>query len=340
MRRASWRSGRAVVAVAAWVGLVGPVGSARAQDRAEPAAKGRFVEIPGHVINLDQIVFLRTNPGVRNDTGVGDVTADVFFTRAGGSFSLDPEQTRQLLAAIRSSEAGRVANAQPAAATGSRFVAFDGFNGKLGLNWKPVRPDPTHVSLTRNPGKLTITTQRGSIHGEEARDEAGNPIPARNLYLIDNPLADDADFVLTTRVDGFTPESTYQQAGLIVHDDDDNYVKWGYEYNWRESGGQTFYGVTEKAAVPTHHPVASESGLKRYWLRLTRRGDRYEFASSLDGKAYRVHGEAIWGGAPKRIGLVAKNGGPPDIPEVDVPFDFFEVRSPAPEKPAGDPREE
>jgi len=27
------------------------------------------------------------------------------------------------------------------------LLAYDGFDGKLGLNWKPVRPDPSHVSL-------------------------------------------------------------------------------------------------------------------------------------------------------------------------------------------------
>ena len=72
------------------------------------------------------------------------------------------------------------------------LLAYDGFDGKLGLNWKPVRPDPSHVSLTKTPGALTITTQRGSIHGEETKDEYGEGIQAKNIYVIDNPLAREA----------------------------------------------------------------------------------------------------------------------------------------------------
>src|SRR5262245_60643585 len=88
------------------------------------------------------------------------------------------------------------------------LVAVETFRGKLHLRWKPVRPDPGHVSLTKNKGKLTITTQRGSIHGAElARKDA----QARNIYLIDNPLPDDADFEATTCISGFVPQKEYQQ---------------------------------------------------------------------------------------------------------------------------------
>ncbi len=72
-----------------------------------------------------------------------------------------------------------------------RFLAFDDFDGKLGLNWQPVRHAPTHLSLLKNPGKLTITTQRGSIHGEEQKDAFGEGIQAKNIMLIDNPLSKD-----------------------------------------------------------------------------------------------------------------------------------------------------
>lgn len=208
------------------------------------------------------------------------------------------------------------------------FLAFDGFDGKLGLNWQPIRHDPSHVSLTKHPGKLTITTQRGTIHeAEKARNEP----QAKNLFVIDNPLGKDVDFVMTTCITSFTPQQAYQQAGLLVYDDDDNYLKWSYEYNWRKGEGQTFHVVAETNAKAEHIQVDSESGLERYWLRLTKRGNRYEFASSKDGKAYSVYGQVKWGeGAPKKLGLIAKNGGPQGVKEMDVPFDFFELRSPAP----------
>ena len=58
------------------------------------------------------------------------------------------------------------------------FRACDAFDGKFALKWEPVRPDPTHISLEKNPGKLTITTQRGSIHGDEKNDAYGEGIQA------------------------------------------------------------------------------------------------------------------------------------------------------------------
>lgn len=206
-----------------------------------------------------------------------------------------------------------------------RFLAYEGFGGKLRLNWQPVRSDPTHVSLTKHRGKLTITTQRGTIHGDEKA--AGEP-SAKNLFLIDNPLSKDADFVMTTCVSGFTPTAAYQQAGLLCYDDDDNYAKFSYEYNWEKGDGQRFILVVETEAKPQHFPAEEVSNLKRIWLRLTKHGKSYEYATSTDGKSFTVHGAQEWGdGAPKKLGLVAKNGGPDGIPEVEVCFDFFELRS-------------
>src|SRR5208283_613233 len=69
----------------------------------------------------------------------------------------------------KAAEIGKSAPADPLP-----VVAFDGFQGKLSLPWKPVRHDPTHVSLKRHPGKLTIITQRGSIHGDEKIDQVPN----------------------------------------------------------------------------------------------------------------------------------------------------------------------
>ena len=150
--------------------------------------------------------------------------------------------------------------------------------------------------------------------------------------MIDNPLAHGGDFVVTTCVSGFTPETSYQQAGLIVYNDDDNYLKFGYEYNWPNSGGQAFCILTETDAKSDFHYVDNEhSGLKRYWVRLTKRGSRYEYATSTDGKTFSVHGEVEWGdGSPKQIGILAKNGGNKDASELDAAFEFFDLRALSP----------
>jgi regulation of enolase protein 1 (concanavalin A-like superfamily) len=161
----------------------------------------------------------------------------------------------------------------------------------------------------------------------------GEGIQAKYLYLIDNPLAHGGDFVATTCVSGFTPEERFQQAGLIVYNDDD-YLKFGYEYNWPKEGGQTFCILTETDAKSDFHYLDSEnSGLKRYWVRIAKRGNHYEYLTSTDGKSFQSHGEVEWGdGSPKHIGILAKNGGNKEASELDANFEFFELRAPAPER--------
>ena len=98
-------------------------------------------------------------------------------------------------------------------------------------------------------------------------------------------------------------------------------------------GSSSSWSPSRVACRSTSARTESESGLKKYWLRLTKRGESYEFAWSADGKKWNASGERAWGdGKPKQIGLIAKNGGNKDAPEVDAAFEFFELRGP--EKPA------
>ncbi len=205
-----------------------------------------------------------------------------------------------------------------------QFLAVEDFNEKLRLEWQPVRLDPTHYSLSKKPGKLTITTQRGSIHGDETHDEYGGGLQAKNLFLIANPLSRDTDFVVTTCVSGFAPTTQYQQASLLIYNDDDNYLKWGYESN------SQFMLIRETDGEPSHDtgPAGWEGIEKQYWLRLTKRGNRYTYSTSADGVKFTAHGEREWGdGAPKKIGILAKNGGNKDAAEIDAAFEYFELRA-------------
>lgn len=212
---------------------------------------------------------------------------------------------------------------------GLKLLAFDGFDGKLGLNWKPVRHDPTHVSLTKDPGALTITTQRGSIHGDEKNDAAGDGLQAKNLFLIENPLAANTDFTITLAVKKFEPQTYYHQVALLCYDDDDNYLKWSYEHSWRAPDTQNFVLVRESDQQPEHDLVLNKPGLNRFWMRVAKRGDTYQCAWSTDGKNFEVVGEKTFGnGAPKYLGFLAKNGGNPQAAEIEVFIDSFKVRAP------------
>ena len=324
----------AAVLVGLAASLIGVNSCAQDQQPPRPLSS-KFVTVGQYHINLDKISYVKQEQQANNSPQVelrfngGNESVLVLRGRDAAAFinavfgEVATDQTANRSVKLESQTAGDAFG----------FLVLDAFDGKLGLNWKPVRPDPSHISLTKTPGALTITTQRGSIHGEETKDEFGGGVQAKNLYLIDNPLAPAGDFVATTCVSGFTPETTYQQAGLIVYNDDDNYLKFGYEFNWRNpGGGQAFCILTESDAKSEFQYLDNEhAGLKRYWVRLTKRGNRYEYAFSTDGKSYTVSGEVVWGdGSPKQIGMLAKNGGNKDAGELDAAFDFFELRAPAP----------
>ncbi len=172
----------AAVIVGVAISLNGVNSCARAQHPPEPP--NHFVTVGRYHINLDQIGYVK-----REHQADGRLRVAVHFKGVNESALVLREQEALafLAAAFGLVETDQVANRGvelKAEAAGDKFAfqALDAFDGKLGLNWKPVRPDPTHVSLTKTPGALTITTQRGSIHGAETKDEFGGVLKAKNLY--------------------------------------------------------------------------------------------------------------------------------------------------------------
>ena len=191
----------------------------------------------------------------------------------------------------------------------------DDFDSKLALEWKTIRPDPTHMSLETHPGKLTITTQNGSIHLSSAS--------AKNLFLVDVPKGMD-DFVVTTCIEDFLPETDWQQAGLLIYEGDDDYVKWVREYVF---GFPALNVITELKRERYGSACPGEVSKERFWLRVTKRGDQYQCAASADGKKFITYCIVPWSRhSPLRVGLVAKNG-PSEAGEKEAQFDFFELRN-------------
>jgi cytochrome c len=201
--------------------------------------------------------------------------------------------------------------------------AVEPFDGKLRLNWKVLRPDEKYWSLKKNKGKLTITTQKGTIH----KDNEHNAGRAKNLFMIGNPFGRDADFEVSVCVSDFKPTDHFQQGGLLLYDDDDNYLKFVWESNDDKNGGSHLVLIRETDATPKYNRAPTPENTGKVWLRLVRRKEKCEFASSGDGKKWTVHGEMEWGAGkgPARIGILAKNAGT-QAPEIDVCFSDFRAR--------------
>jgi regulation of enolase protein 1 (concanavalin A-like superfamily) len=227
-----------------------------------------------------------------------------------------------------------VSPAKPAAPRGrtetlvvpeSKILAFDDFDGKLGLKWDILNADLSNFSLTGKPGALTITTQDG--HFKEAN---GN---YKNIFLIDTPVAEGQDFQVTTCLSDFRPLEAYNQAGLICWDDEDNYLEWVYQLMKRR--GLNFNAGVEANGPTRYTYIPAEGPYDKLWLRITKRGKSYECSSSLNGKSFTVRAVENWGdGSPKQIGLFAINGSLTHPPCVDVTFEFFEVAAVIPKPTA------
>jgi len=201
----------------------------------------------------------------------------------------------------------------------ARLLAFDDFDDKLSLDWTILHADPSHCSLTKKPGYLTITTQKGGFIMSATN--------FKNLFLIDNPAVGGGDFEITTCIVDFVPTANYHQAGLVCFNDEDNYIKWTYE--WNGSRRQRVFALIRETqgSVRPHTYVLNIPEAERVWFRLSKRGNRYMYSTSTDGKSFHAHGDLQWGdGVPKSVGFVAANADYP-APEIDAAFDFFEVRA-------------
>ena len=88
----------------------------------------------------------------------------------------------------------------------------DDFSGALSEGWTWIREDSQHWSLSEKPGALRIILDPTNCRG----------VPG-NLPLVAPPKG---DYQMETLVE-FNPTANFQLAGLIVYQDDYNYVKFG-----------------------------------------------------------------------------------------------------------------
>jgi len=259
-----------------------------------------------------------------------------------------------LFIALLTVPTGLVLTSHAAGKKDGTVVAYDDFDGKLNLNWNILHVDPTHWSLSKKPGTLTITTQDGTFH--RGRTDY------KNLFLIDCPTAWGQDFQVTTCILSFNPVAEWNEAGLICWNDEDNNLKLDYE--WHTLGGNpetppqrifTVAAETQDSGGVLFRTTSfrADQQLEKVWLRVTKRGNKYTFQTSTDGKSFvPLESESVilrygtpflfpegepnltWGdGTVRRVGFFANNGSRDGAPEIDASFDFFEVKALHPSLP-------
>ncbi|RIW46045.1 DUF1349 domain-containing protein [Micromonospora endophytica] len=175
-------------------------------------------------------------------------------------------------------------------------------------------------SYAVSDGALRLPTAVGDLYG--TRNDASN------LVL---QAAPSGAWQATTKVT-VPVTADYQQAGLIIYGDDDNYAKVGLLFG----GSRKVEFIRETAGSPRNEGADSTAAPAgdTIHLRLISDGTNLTAAFSTDGQTFTPVGRAaaLAGITNPRIGLFALNGGT-TAPVVDAAFDWFQVTPDTPAEP-------
>jgi len=284
-----------------------------------------------------------------NTANLGAAFPDTFYVRLtsdgtslnasysadGTSFTAMPET--KSLAGIQNPRIGLVAFANggsPAEVVSARF------------DWFQITPDDTAVADTPNdefdgstlsPCRWTVVNEQ--VEGYRVSDGAlridttptdiyGGDTGVPNFVVQGQPDGD--EWVVETKVDASALDRSFQQAGLILYGDDDNYVK--LDIVATNSGGSAITRNLELrneigGVVQNPQPNAPAPGNGIVWLRLAKSGDVYTGWSSTDGTTWTQISETVTnaglGGA--RIGLYALGNSSQAQVSNTAAFDYFHV---------------
>jgi beta-xylosidase len=198
----------------------------------------------------------------------------------------------------------------PAPSATSASLFQDDFNQALGPGWFWIREDPSRWSLSARPGFLRL---------ELGANDCNNP--PNNIVLQPPPPG---NYEMKTMVD-FTPQQNFQLAGLIVYQDDGNFLKLGRAFcdSINLCGGNGVYFDFVQAgnrsgsnfATPTTNPSL-------IYLLLRKTKTSYKGYLSEDGKDWKMIGEHVSDVNPVGIGVTAGQscGG-----SLSADFDFLSI---------------
>ncbi len=202
---------------------------------------------------------------------------------------MNKEEEKRETVEIKGGEEAEKNAADTASTTWNVTEDFSG--GNLNSRWHWKRENRSRWSLQERPGFLLIKTENGDIWERTNNN--------RNLLYTE---AEQPDLMVETRLE-FSPVKNWQQAGLIIYRNDDNYVRmtFGYidgrkiEFSYENSGKFKFIQKNYRAVV--------------VYLRLLKKGNTCSGYFSEDGQNFTLIGEYNINFTGKsRVGLIAFNG--------------------------------
>jgi beta-xylosidase len=187
----------------------------------------------------------------------------------------------------------------------------------LDSHWSWIREDNTHWSLTDSPGFMRITTQQGGL-----LNDGGD---AQNLLLRNAPVG---DFEFETHVI-FTPTENFQIAGLLVYQDDDNFLLLGRAYCGFIPpcvGNGIYFDHEEQGTFIGGNFAMTTTITGEAYFRLVRHSTIYTGYISENGTDWTMVGAhtVISGMIPSKVGLAAEDGYQGAV-ETPADFDYFRL---------------
>ena len=159
---------------------------------------------------------------------------------------------------------------------------------------------------------LTITTERGSFSNPDAKP--------KNVFM----MSAMGDWVAQSQVKfDPIPSASNQQGGLIVYDDDNNYIRFVY---MRPTSGSTnavrVYNAVNGSETQSYS--ANLASADSIYFQIVKNGNAYTFKYSQDGINWTTFGTITTGYVLPRIGLYATNGDV-DAEPVNVTFEQLSI---------------
>lgn len=179
-----------------------------------------------------------------------------------------------------------------------------------------VREDAAAYRLA--DGALQIDVPNGDIY-------TGDNTDPTNFIL---QTAPEGDWTIETKIDGSLLDEQYQQAGLLVYADDDNYLKLDFVTD-NSAGSAVSRRIEFRSEIDAviQDPQPGETGLTTgvWYLRVSRAGDTFTAAYSADGVEWTTFESltsAVVGATPK-VGVFTLSGN--QTASKTASFDYFRL---------------
>jgi len=190
----------------------------------------------------------------------------------------------------------------------------DNFESEVLAEHWIVGPEKEHRrdgkwSLTANPGYLTIITLPADVH-----QTANNPV---NFFLFDVPYE---NFEVSTHI-LIQPEQDFEQAGLLLYDDWDNYARLARVHAF---GSQAVEPALETNAAYSEW-IQNIDNTPEIYLRMTKIDDQLSYYYSVEGEDWievGPHPYVRWENTYAVLYAIS----PVSEREIDALFDYIEVK--------------